>query len=56
MMKTIKNASYIIGAIILIIKIFYKEDISKEFSLFLWLLSIVLVLCIIIIEINIWRK
>jgi hypothetical protein len=50
-MERIKNALYIFGAIIVIIRIFFRDDFSKELNnIIFWTIGIVL-LSIIILEV-----
>lgn len=55
-MKIIKNALYALGTIVLIIKIFFREDISKGFDNVLTILAGVLLLIIIVVEVISRRK
>ncbi len=55
-MNKIKNLLYVIGAIVLIIKIFFRDDISKGLDNVLWLLCGILVLIIIFLEVLTRRK
>jgi len=49
-MKRIKNILYVIGAIVLIITIFFDDELPKKLDNILWILSGVLLLAIIILE------
>lgn len=55
-MKTIKNILYIIGVIILIIKIFFRGDIPKDMDIMTGYLLGVFLLVIIILEVLTRRK
>lgn len=55
-MKIIKRVLYIVGAIILIIVLFFSDDISDEIDNVLWVLSGVLLFLIVVTEIFIKRK
>jgi hypothetical protein len=55
-MKTIKNILYIIGAIFLIIKIFFRDDIPKDLDLITGYLMGVFLLVVIILEVLTRRK
>ena len=55
-MKKIKNLLYVIGAVILIIKIFFREDIPIELDIMTGYLSGVFLLAIIILEVLSKRK
>ena len=55
-MKNIKNISYVLGAIILIVKIFFKDNFSEEINTGLWASTGILLLIIIILEVLTKRK
>jgi len=55
-MNKIKNSIYVIGAIILIIKIFFRDDISKDLDIKTGYLMGVLLLVVIILEVLTRRK
>jgi hypothetical protein len=55
-MKNIKNTLYVLGAILLIIKIFLGDSFTKELNNVLWLSTGVLLLLIIIFEVLTRRK
>jgi len=50
-MKKIKNAIYIIGAFLVIVKVFFRENISKELNDILLISAIILLSLIIIFEV-----
>jgi len=49
-MKKIKNFLYIIGAIVIIVTIFFKNDISDKLDNILWVVSGMWLIIIIILE------
>ncbi len=55
-MKKIKNLLYVIGVVILIIKIFFREDIPKELDIMTGYLLGVFLLVIIVLELLTRRK
>lgn len=55
-MKAIKNTFYIIGAIALIIKIFFRDDIPQNLDVMTGYLMGVFLLVIIILEVLTRRK
>jgi len=55
-MKKIKNILYIIGVIILIIKILFRDDISKDLDIITGYLLGVFLLVIIVLEVLTRRK
>lgn len=55
-MKNIKNTLYFVGAILLIIKIFFRDNFNLELNKALWLSTGALLLVIIILEILTRRK
>jgi hypothetical protein len=50
-MKTIKNTLYIIGVIVLIVKIFFRDDIPKDLDIMTGYLMGVFLLVVIILEV-----
>lgn len=55
-MKKIKNILYIIGVIILIIKIFFRDDIPKDLDIKTGYLMGVFLLAVIVLEVLTRRK
>jgi len=55
-MKKSKNLLYVIGVVILIIKIFFREDIPKELDILTGYLLGIFLLIIIILELLTRRK
>lgn len=55
-MIKLKNLIYILGAILLVVKIFFKDDISNTLSNVLWVLAGIFLLVIIVLEIFTRRK
>jgi hypothetical protein len=55
-MKKIKNILYVLGAILLILKIFFKENFSEELNNGLWLSTGIFLLLIIIFEVLTKRR
>jgi cell division protein FtsW (lipid II flippase) len=55
-MKRIKNILYVVGAIVLLIIIFFRDDISERLDNIFWIFSGIWLLLIITLEIFFRRK